>query len=956
MTLHQTYLLVSFFILSTTLCSQGEANNWYFGQNAGVNFNTNPPSALNNGVLTTTEGCSSISDASGNLLFYSDGRTVWNRNHQIMPNANYFAGNGLFGDPSSTSSALIVPKPGDPNLYYIFTVDEPHHNNANAYPNTGPANSDGTPTDGNLYPDSFAGVPEADDGFNNGFNYSAVDMRLAGGFGDVVATEKNIPLLTYDPANTEQIKYKCSEKITAVRADDCDSFWVLSHFIDSFYAFRIDATGVDTTPVVSTVGPTAPIDSYRRSALGYLKASPDGKKLVIAHNTFSFDGIDINSEGPGGIYLHNFNDISGVVSSSIELIDSVNPYGVEFSSETKKVYASVRTGTPQNRTSSILQWDLENTDIPSSMVSIAQNTLQTSFIGALQLASNNKIYVSSFGNPYLAVINQPEADGLAADYSESSGNGAIDLGERTATLGLPPFIQSIFSKAIGIIDDQDIALSSLALCEGDTYRLKYNDIPSASYTWSKDKTTLPNKDYFLDINTTGAYQLEVDLNDGSCPLRGIANVTIAPLPEITSSTLLQCSFSGITENSFDLSKAIPDLTKNKEGLDVQFYQTQLNAEIDQNALNTLVYTTQNTLERLYAKVIDKRTKCSSISTLDLQVNTTRINNVILESCDDAGADGIADFDIANAQEQILQGVPVTNLSLSYHRNVQDALLGKNLLSSTQVTNANPITNAFYARAEDVNNGCYGISEIKLLVNAAPVLEESISAIYCIDGDNPALLNAGQLEEPIDNFTFYWLPSGENTYEINTRETTTHTVTVTNKITGCSSSRTLTIIRSEAPQISNVTIEGYSRNTKSTIIAVGTGNYEYAVDDPNGSYQDSPIFENLDIGNHMAYVRDKNGCGDAIPREFPVLGFPEFFSPNNDGQNDFWKVVGFQEIDQEQASISIFDRYGKLLKTISATSKGWDGTYNGQPLPQSDYWARVELSSGIVLNSHFSLLR
>ena len=117
-------------IIPQFFLAQGEAKYWYFGANAGVNFNTSPPTAITNGQLNTSEGCSSISDESGNLLFYTDGSTVWNRNHQIMSNANYFNGNGLNGDPSSTSSGLIVPHPTNPNLYYVFTVDEPHHDNA----------------------------------------------------------------------------------------------------------------------------------------------------------------------------------------------------------------------------------------------------------------------------------------------------------------------------------------------------------------------------------------------------------------------------------------------------------------------------------------------------------------------------------------------------------------------------------------------------------------------------------------------------------------------------------------------------------------------------------------------------------------------------------------------------------------------------------------------------------
>jgi len=190
------------FLTSFSATSQGEANNWFFGYGAGLVFdninNTVTPSADAQNSISTFEGCSSISDPSGNLQFYTDGRDVWDANHTLMPNANYFSGSGLLGDPSSTSSAVIIPKPGDLEKYYIFTVDEPHHQNAWAYPESGPAQEDGSPTfDGTYSPGD--GVPDEDDGFNNGLNYSLVDMALNTGMGDIDPSEKNIPLLTYNP-------------------------------------------------------------------------------------------------------------------------------------------------------------------------------------------------------------------------------------------------------------------------------------------------------------------------------------------------------------------------------------------------------------------------------------------------------------------------------------------------------------------------------------------------------------------------------------------------------------------------------------------------------------------------------------------------------------------------------------------------------------------------------------
>lgn len=116
-------------VLAASLCllagsyAQKEANFWYFGEYAGLNFGLGVPVALTDGALDTGEGCSSISTGSGNLLFYTDGTTVWNKNHQVMEN-----GTGLHGHSSSTQSGLIVPNPSNTNIYYIFTVDAKDNN------------------------------------------------------------------------------------------------------------------------------------------------------------------------------------------------------------------------------------------------------------------------------------------------------------------------------------------------------------------------------------------------------------------------------------------------------------------------------------------------------------------------------------------------------------------------------------------------------------------------------------------------------------------------------------------------------------------------------------------------------------------------------------------------------------------------------------------------------------
>jgi gliding motility-associated-like protein len=126
----------------------------------------------------------------------------------------------------------------------------------------------------------------------------------------------------------------------------------------------------------------------------------------------------------------------------------------------------------------------------------------------------------------------------------------------------------------------------------------------------------------------------------------------------------------------------------------------------------------------------------------------------------------------------------------------------------------------------------------------------------------------------------------------------------------------------------------------------------------GALQSSNVFTNINPGNHIVVVTDTNGCTN-LSTTIAIIGYPTYFTPNGDGINDFWNIIGLE--NQPSAKIYIFDRYGKLIKQISSKSSGWDGTYNGALLTASDYWFTVEyiepLSTDIkVFKSHFSLKR
>ena len=954
----QYFFLLLLIIYPILSFAQGEANNWYFGNNAGVSFNTSPPTVLNDGELNTNEGCSSISNANGDLLFYTDGRTIWNADHEIMPNANYFAGSGLFGDPSSTSSGLIVPHPTEEELYFVFTVDEPHHENAFAFPNQGPADSNGTPLP--VYSDTNQGIPQADDGFNNGFAYSLVDMSLDGGLGDVVDTQKNIELITYNPNDSEDIKFKCSEKITAVRGDNCNSIWVITHFKDTFYSFFIDENGLDENPVTSQVVPLVSTDDYRRAAIGYLKASPNGDKLITANQTMDYDPINDVDQGTGNVYLYDFDSSTGVVSNPLELISGINAYSVEFSSEGTKAYASITQNNGSQNVARIIQWDLNATDIVNSQFTLSGVTGTIS--GAIQLAPNGKIYRSRVGQNTLAVINNPELPGDQANYTESVAQGAVNLGSNNATFGLPPFIQSLFADRIDIVGTDT---QQLDLCDGENFTLSYDDIPNANYTWRLDGQIIPNEDSStlqisqpidVDLPYQETYTLDVNLNDGSCGRVGIANVTYFPFPETNPVELNEC-VSDLSQNSaeFDLTQANSQIVSDQatlSDLDFTYYESFADAQNEENPIqNPTAFENSSTPQTLSVVVLNTISGCFSIAELTLDILDFNIEEFSLERCDD-NENGIQEFDLTSIASQ-------ENISVdAFYFTENDALNEINSIGNPAAfSNENPFQQDVFFTIEN-GTPCKDLGILSLEVVNLPVVSDDTLVYYCVeDFPNPIDISAGVPSADLNNFEFLWMGSGETTPVIQVNQSGVYEVAITALETGCTNFRRVEVVESGLPNF-NLKIEEFTRENNSVTILIGEnslGDYEYALDNVAGPYQDDNFFDNVSPGIYDVFIRDKNGCGIA-QKTFGIIGIMDFFTPNGDGINDEWRFEGTFNNKQALAFVYIFDRYGKLIKYFRGLDKSWDGTYNGKSMPSNDYWYRIVLEDGRNLAGHFTLKR
>jgi gliding motility-associated-like protein len=178
--------------------------------------------------------------------------------------------------------------------------------------------------------------------------------------------------------------------------------------------------------------------------------------------------------------------------------------------------------------------------------------------------------------------------------------------------------------------------------------------------------------------------------------------------------------------------------------------------------------------------------------------------------------------------------------------------------------------------------------------------------------------------------------------------------------GCTKSRTITIEPSNIATFESIEVVDASQENTITVIVSGEGEYEYALFDQEGNlyanYQTSNFFNDVSPGLYTVSVRDiKHNCG-IVEDLVSIIGFPNVFTPNGDGTNDTWQVKGVSQQFQPNTKVLIFDRYGKLIKELNPVGPGWDGTFNGQNMPVSDYWFTVQLQDGRLYRSHFTLKR
>lgn len=335
--------------------------------------------------------------------------------------------------------------------------------------------------------------------------------------------------------------------------------------------------------------------------------------------------------------------------------------------------------------------------------------------------------------------------------------------------------------------------------------------------------------------------------------------------------------------------------------------------------------------------------CQTTGAIKIEyAETLIVNQNTFTECDaDANQDGKTVFDLNNIKNQLF-----TNLPANYVVSFFDLTTSTTALP-TNYTNTTPFTQTIYARIMNIQ-GCYSDYPVNLRVNTFDniLVDETIGLCE----NESLILNAGS------GFTSYeWNTNPPQfTQQITVNSGGIYEVTVTNAL-NCSKTKTFTIEASGIGTIEEIVINDFQENNSATIEISPTslGDYEYSLDGIN--YQNSNVFSNLLAGEYTVYVQDKKGCGIVL-ETFYILDYPRYFTPNNDGYNDAWNIKNLERRGLENSLITIYDRYGKLLKQLIGNSSGWNGTFNNEVLPAADYWFTIELTNGKTVKGHFSLIR
>lgn len=558
---------------------------------------------------------------------------------------------------------------------------------------------------------------------------------------------------------------------------------------------------------------------------------------------------------------------------------------------------------------------------------------------------------------YFIVIDRPVGNsGFNLEWTGTAGLGEQPINEVANTQildfegcdNLMPFNDNVIeidldAKTPDIIGTQTNISVSYHSNESDA-------IQNINPLTSPYNNTNPNETIFVRITN--------DVTD--CFDISSFDITVFEAPVANDTTLFQCDEDGINDGLtvFNLELALERLTVLDSDITVELYTSTTDAQNGNNPITDMIFYNLTNPQVLTAKISNTATGCEATAQLTLQANISQIpDHQVPAVCDELDSeDGINTFNLDDIATDMLVGLPM-DTSISFYESEEDALFQQNELVSPY-SNTTPYSQTLYARANN-NSECVGIGEVSLTIHPLPQILGDETAYLCLNlAPQPTTLFGGVVGDLPNNYYYDW-STGETTSFIEVNQTGAYTVTVTNTL-GCSKTRTIVVEPSNIATIETIEVNDASSNNVITVLVSGEGSYEFALENANGNvtfpFQESNIFTNVPAGIYTVLITDvKNNCG-IVEETVSVIGFPKFLTPNNDGYNDTWNVKGISSVFYPNSVVYIFDRQGKLLTQLDPLSTGWDGTFNGYPLPQDDYWFSVTLQDGREYKDHFTLKR
>lgn len=315
----------------------------------------------------------------------------------------------------------------------------------------------------------------------------------------------------------------------------------------------------------------------------------------------------------------------------------------------------------------------------------------------------------------------------------------------------------------------------------------------------------------------------------------------------------------------------------------------------------------------------------------------------LEACDDSSQNGQETFDLSAQDAIILGSQNPADFVLTYHSSLADATTGNNPLPDNYTSGNHTI----YARLKYTASAadCFDVTSFDLVVKPYPVPD--MQAVWPMCQGSTVTVTA-----PLGFDDYIWSTGQHGVRSVVLSQSGQYSVTVVDG--DCEGVFAFEVTESNAAVIEHIDIDDWTSadNSISVILdAASLGDYVYSIDGVH--YQDSPVFNNLPAGGYTVYVKDLGDCGIVTENVF-LLTYPKFFTPNGDSHNDYWRIR-FSEVEPHLMTY-VFDRYGKLITGFLPNSPGWDGTYNGEPLPSTDYWFLVIREDGKEFRGHFAMKR